>query len=329
MGEISGSTSSPRCCGPRPNPNPNPKPNPNANPGQVLWAKAEYPLRAALMASQLCQRLSTNPKLRADSDELTASYMAYEDLAIELLDAVRESDDAAPLLTLMPWEWSAGKGKGDAGFSFYFDEGSQRWAKDPTGKRGGTLEDWEGSMVVGGASGEAYAPWPLVHTALQAGGLESVEPERALELQSKGATIVDIRTADKYAKKHIAGSVNVPLFRPVQGRSPADNAKRLAMAFFQMTATERNSDFAAEALEALPKNKPVVVACDIGGTLEVTIEKKRGGKVVKAFEDKERVFGRESRSLKACYELKKAGFSKLYHLKDGQHMWEYKGLPME
>ena len=56
------------------NPNPNPSPNPN----QVLWAKAEYPLRAALMASQLCQRLSTNPKLRADSDELTESYMAYE-----------------------------------------------------------------------------------------------------------------------------------------------------------------------------------------------------------------------------------------------------------
>ena len=36
------------------------------------------------MASQLCQRLSKSPKLRADSDELTASYMAYEDLAIEL-----------------------------------------------------------------------------------------------------------------------------------------------------------------------------------------------------------------------------------------------------
>ena len=81
----------------------------------VLWAKAEYPLRAALMASQLCQRLSTNPKLRADSDELTESFMAYEDLAIELLDAVRESDDAAPLLTLMPWEWTAGKGKGNVG----------------------------------------------------------------------------------------------------------------------------------------------------------------------------------------------------------------------
>ena len=56
---------------------------------EVLWSKTKTPLRAALMASQLCQRLSTNPKLRADSDELTASYMAYEDLAIELLDAVR------------------------------------------------------------------------------------------------------------------------------------------------------------------------------------------------------------------------------------------------
>ena len=87
----------------------------------MLWAKAEYPLRAALMASQLCQRLSTNPKLRADSDELTASYMAYEDLAIELLDAVRESDDAAPLLTLMPWEWSAGKGKGGVGRMLLWD----------------------------------------------------------------------------------------------------------------------------------------------------------------------------------------------------------------
>ena len=87
----------------------------------MLWAKAEYPLRAALMASQLCQRLSTNPKLRADNDELTESYMAYEDLAIELLDAVRESDDAAPLLTLMPWEWSAGRGKGSVGRELLWD----------------------------------------------------------------------------------------------------------------------------------------------------------------------------------------------------------------
>ena len=71
----------------------------------VLWSKAEAPLRAALMASQLCQRLANNPALRADSDELGEQSIKYEDLAIELLDAVRESDDAVPLVTLLPWEW--------------------------------------------------------------------------------------------------------------------------------------------------------------------------------------------------------------------------------
>eukprot|EP00964_Phaeocystis_antarctica_P142598 scaffold107886_cov63-Phaeocystis_antarctica.AAC.3 len=49
------------------------------------------------MASQLCQRLANNPALRADSDELGEQSIKYEDLAIELLDAVRESDDAVPL----------------------------------------------------------------------------------------------------------------------------------------------------------------------------------------------------------------------------------------
>ena len=72
---------------------------------EVLWSKTKTPLRAALMASQLCQRLASNPALRADSDELGEQSIAYEDLAIQLLDAVRDSDDAAPLVTLLPWEW--------------------------------------------------------------------------------------------------------------------------------------------------------------------------------------------------------------------------------
>ena len=38
-----------------------------------------------------------------------------------MLDAVRESDDAAPLLTLMPWEWSAGRGKGSVGRELLWD----------------------------------------------------------------------------------------------------------------------------------------------------------------------------------------------------------------
>merc|ERR1712078_598389 len=80
-----------------------------------------------------------------------------------------------------------------------------------------------------------------------------------------------------------------------------------------MRATERNPDFAEEAWALLPASGPLVVACDTGGYLEVTVEKKRNGKVVKSFKDKERVFGWESRSLKACHELRMSGFSDIYH----------------
>ena len=48
----------------------------------ALWSKGESPLRAALMASQLCQRLAHNPLLRADSDELGARSIGYKDLAL-------------------------------------------------------------------------------------------------------------------------------------------------------------------------------------------------------------------------------------------------------
>jgi hypothetical protein len=61
------------------------------------------------MASQLCQRLASNPLLRADKDELSECSINYEELGVELLNSVRESDDAMDLITLMPWEWGSGR----------------------------------------------------------------------------------------------------------------------------------------------------------------------------------------------------------------------------
>ena len=182
-------------------------------------------------------------------------------------------------------------------------------------------------MDVGGQSGQGYAPWPLVHTALTAVGQESIEPRQALELQKAGAVIVDVRPADDFEREHIDGAVNVPLYRPVEGRDTMDNLKRIAMAFFAMRATERNPKFAEEAKASLPAGCPLVVTCNTGGYLEVTIDKKRGGKVVKSFEDKDRVFGWESRSLKACHELRTSGFSDIYHLRGGLQTWKFEGFP--
>ena len=190
------------------------------------------------------------------------------------------------------------------------------------------MEEWE-EMDVGGRSGQGYAPWPLVHTSLVSAGQQTLEPQEARALQKKrGAVIVDVRTAADFARGHIEGAVNVPMYRPVEGRAMMDNAKRLAMAFFAMQATERNPDFVGEAQKVLPRNRPLILACNIGGSLDVTIEKVRNGKVVKSFEDKERVFGWESRSLKACHELRsKAGFKNIFHLKGGLQSWKAEGIP--
>lgn len=44
--------------------------------------------------------------------------------------------------------------------------------------------------------------------------------------------------------------------------------------------------------------------------------------------DKDRSFGRETRSLKACYELMNAGFTDVVHLQGGLADWRFKGYPM-
>ena len=61
---------------------------------------------------------------------------------------------------------------------------------------------------------------------------------QAYNLQQKGkAVLVDVREAKYYEREHAAECVNVGLFRAVEGRSPLENLKRLAMAGFAMEAT--------------------------------------------------------------------------------------------
>lgn len=56
----------------------------------------------------------------------------------------------------------------------------------------------------------------------------------------------------------------------------------------------------AHPSQKLKKNQKVLVVCAIGGTLDTFVSYRREKKM---FEDPERTFGRESRSLKAVYEL--------------------------
>ena len=61
---------------------------------EVLWAKTREPLRAALLASMVCKRLSRQDELRAYQEDLQKQSHSFERLALELLDG-HESVPAA------------------------------------------------------------------------------------------------------------------------------------------------------------------------------------------------------------------------------------------
>ena len=71
----------------------------------ALWRKTRSPIRAALIASSICRRLTQHPELISDHEQLRERSDAYEQLAIELLDTVRDPDVAFLLVTMLPWQY--------------------------------------------------------------------------------------------------------------------------------------------------------------------------------------------------------------------------------
>ncbi len=224
---------------------------------------------------------------------------------------------------------SAPPDEGEPGF--WWDPSYSRWVRDD--KRGVPLSEFD--TVVQPAIGEAYTVWPAVHTFLSQANLASLSAEEVEARAARGdAVVVDVRPAADFERDRIAGSVNVPLYRPVQSKGWLAQVKRLAVAAMAMRATERNPDFLAEAKAALgpqvAAGRTLVVACTVGGTLKTEIQRKRKDRP--AFKDPERAFGRESRSLKACYELLfEGGFDakQIAHLDGGIAAWRHEQRPME
>ena len=140
--------------------------------------------------------------------------------------------------------------------------------------------------------------------------------------------LLDVRLAVDYAKQHAEGAANVPLFRITAGDEKWDKIKRAVMAGLFMKATERDPEFVENVRKLVPnKNTKVIVMCSIGGTLETVVKVASTGKVNK--NDLDRTYGRESRSLKAIYELKRAGYKNVVHMEGGLSEWRYNGLPLE
>lgn len=174
-----------------------------------------------------------------------------------------------------------------------------------------------------------YTAWVEVHRVLTERGLPDVDCQEAFDRISSGKAIaIDIRQPDEYSEVHVQGAKSAPLFRLIEGNDTKSNLRRLGYALItDFRGTERNPEFVAAATAAVggDKSKQVIVYCSIGGTLVTFVERK--GPKAKKFNDPERLFGRQSRSLKAIYELQQAGFTNVVHMKDGLNQWLHLDLP--
>ena len=95
---------------------------------------------------------------------------------------------------------------------------------------------------------------------------------------------------------------------------------------------ERNPDFIEDAARALApyRGKKVIVYCGLGGTIEVGVKPWAPDRTKAFKDDPERMFGRESRSLKACHDLLVVGgLRDVAHLEGGLSVWRHDGLPTE
>lgn len=204
---------------------------------------------------------------------------------------------------------------------FRYDPSMQRWIRAPNAKPNKAV------MTVTPLSGSPYTVWPVMHTYLTSKKLKSVDQDQALALMKKGAVLIDVRLGEDYVKEHADKSISVPLFRITAGDETWDKIKRVVMAGLAMRPTERDPDFVKNVEKAVGnKRKKLILMCTIGGTLDTVVRVASTGK--KTETDKDRSFGRESRSLKACYELMKAGFTDVVHLKGGLGDWRHLGYPM-
>ena len=247
---------------------------------------------------------------------------------------------------------------------FRYDVANLRWVRDK--RQDGRAFDMSKALIRP-FSGAAYMSWPVCHSLLVEAGLRSVPVQEARRLQrERGWTLVDVRLPDAYATERAEGAVSAPLFRYLDDRPPGekqasssaaawDFAKKAAMAAFAMRATERVPNWAQEAfpipapknsgrnnnnnnpfsalfggIGANNNNKPkVLLMCSVGGSMQTEIKFRRG-----TFADPERSFGRESRSLKAAYELLSAeglGWTSenVLHVEGGLAQWRFEGLPLE
>jgi rhodanese-related sulfurtransferase len=122
--------------------------------------------------------------------------------------------------------------------------------------------------------------------------------------------------SEAVAKASVPRAVAVPLYVPIQKWDVFSNVRRVAFAFFGIAGTELNPEFLSGVNAATKgnKNAELVVLCERGGSLENRPQMK---------------LGFQSRSLKALFYLRRAGYRNVRHMTGGLSAWAADGLPLE
>jgi len=149
--------------------------------------------------------------------------------------------------------------------------------------------------------------------------------DEALKLvKEDGAVIVDVRTEADFKKTAAKGAIHIPLFRPVTGNSFEDSKKNfMSLLTKGGPANEKNVDFGKLALERLPRDKPILIICTRGGTLDLErydpsdAQRMVGQKGPQITNDGDQY----TSSIMAAFELFENGFTNVYALQGGIRKW--------
>ena len=152
-----------------------------------------------------------------------------------------------------------------------------------------------------------------IYAALCAQGVQFVPPRESAK--RRGAVLLDVRLTDAVARERIPQAVAAPLYRLIEGFSPFAIIRRAAFAFFAIPGTERNPEWLEQVAAAVKGNKgaELIVVCERGGSLV----NKPGMSL-----------GFQSRSLKAVYLLRQAGFRNVRVMEGGMYGWGQADLPV-
>jgi len=173
---------------------------------------------------------------------------------------------------------------------------------------------------------ELSSPWTAKkYLSVVDRGLTMLTGDEALKLvKEDGAVIVDVRPESAFKKKTAKGAINIPLFKEVTGNSLEDNRKKFVSLLFKGgPANEKNTDFGRLALERLPRDKPILIICNKGGSLDLTRYDPSAGQIMLGkkgpviTDDVDQY----TSSIMAAFELFENGFTNLYALQSGMRKW--------